>query len=592
MASALHWIPDKLYNYCITAVGANYYLFQRELRTFHCDLLFDVHYKLYKEGRLFQLGTEFEDLSVFEKVLKVKDKRHLLHNCFQALMNYGSQIASKLAEKYRVRCTDVCISSLTEDKKLIEFGFGLGNFLMDAGWFLESEIVFKSLLELCYSCKGSERFKKPQDSDSKTNIYPIILECYVRLLRAQNIYCKFKDAQETFYEAQACIETIKQLELDVNFASIYGEFSVLNFGQNNYQEAYEWSLEALSELDSSMYPREIIHVLRASTKASIVKRELKRAGMLIKQALHLTREQFGQRNLVMADTLLVYGFYLLHVDAISHSVNVYQNALDLRASILGGKNILVAMAHEDLAYALYVYEYSSGHFNNSRDHVDKALQIKANLLNADHLLWASPKRVKALIIEEIALDSNDKVVQQCLFYEAEDLHLCALHLVQEYFGEMNVLTARHYANLGRLYQSMKKYKDSQALQLRAIAIKEALLGPDDHEVAVSMAHLASLYTYDMELYAEAEVLFWKSINIGLKLFGKGYSGLEYDYRGLLRIYGVQHDTEKVFKVHSIMHNWKLLRDKTIEVEKEFCPWTVEVDPVAPEDILANLNSMD
>ena len=74
------------------------------------------------------------------------------------------------------------------------------------------------------------------------------------------------------------------------------------------------------------------------------------------------------------------------------------------------------------------------------------------------------------------------------------------------------------------------------MHLKAIEIKERLLGPEDYEVALSVGHLASLYNYDMQMYEEAEALYFRSINIGKKLFGEGYSGLEYDYRGLLRLY--------------------------------------------------------
>ena len=41
-------------------------------------------------------------------------------------------------------------------------------------------------------------------------------------------------------------------------------------------------------------------------------------------------------------------------------MEVYQNALRVRELSLGGDNLHVAQAHEDLAYATYVCEYSSG----------------------------------------------------------------------------------------------------------------------------------------------------------------------------------------------------------------------------------------
>jgi hypothetical protein len=45
-----------------------------------------------------------------------------------------------------------------------------------------------------------------------------------------------------------------------------------------------------------------------------------------------------------------------------------------------------------------------------------------------------------------------------LLSEAENLHMSALKLAISTFGEKNVQTAKHFGNLGRLYQSMKKFQ--------------------------------------------------------------------------------------------------------------------------------------
>ena len=55
-------------------------------------------------------------------------------------------------------------------------------------------------------------------------------------------------------------------------------------------------------------------------------------------------------------------------------------------------------------------------------------------------------------------------------------------------------------------------------------------------MGLSVGHLAALYCYDMEEFLLAEPLYFRSINIGLKLFGEGFSGLEFDYRGLIHLY--------------------------------------------------------
>ena len=97
-------------------------------------------------------------------------------------------------------------------------------------------------------------------------------------------------------------------------------------------------------------------------------------------------------------------------------------------------------------------------------------------------------------------------------------------------------TAKQYGNLGRLYQTTKMFKRSEQMHLKAIKLKESLLGEEDYEVGLSLGHLASLYAYDMKEYRKAEVLYLRSINISIRLFGLAYSGLKCDYFGLLQVY--------------------------------------------------------
>jgi Tetratricopeptide repeat len=50
------------------------------------------------------------------------------------------------------------------------------------------------------------------------------------------------------------------------------------------------------------------------------------------------------------------------------------------------------------------------------------------------------------------------ITGKAMLEKAEELHQTALRLTKAAFGEQNVQTAKHYGNLGRLYQSMKKYE--------------------------------------------------------------------------------------------------------------------------------------
>ena len=134
------------------------------------------------------------------------------------------------------------------------------------------------------------------------------------------------------------------------------------------------------------------------------------------------------------------------------------------------------------------------------------------------------------------------------------MHTEGLSLARKTFGENNLTTAKYYGNLGRLFQTRRSFKEvraarwllrrsaqptvgaqSEKMHLKAIAIKERVLSPNDYEVALSVGHLASLYNYDMYEHGKAEPLYLRSIRTGLQLFGHSYSGLEYDYRCVLAV---------------------------------------------------------
>lgn len=56
------------------------------------------------------------------------------------------------------------------------------------------------------------------------------------------------------------------------------------------------------------------------------------------------------------------------------------------------------------------------------------------------------------------------------------------------------------------------------MHLKAIDIKEELLGPDDYEVGLSIGHLASLYNFHMNRYRDAEKLYRRSIEISKYIY--------------------------------------------------------------------------
>lgn len=113
--------------------------------------------------------------------------------------------------------------------------------------------------------------------------------------------------------------------------------------------------------------RIIVEVLRQASKSCVVKRKFLQAKLLIGQAVCLAARLYNQdRHPYYSDALMDYAFYLLNYDSIQESVKAYEKALAIRKEIFEKNNIHVAVGHEDLAYALYVNEYSSGRFYSAR----------------------------------------------------------------------------------------------------------------------------------------------------------------------------------------------------------------------------------
>ncbi|XP_073956389.1 protein interacting with APP tail-1 [Choristoneura fumiferana] len=589
-------IPDNLYELCLTNL-VNYLQKSKcernDLRSLPDSILMDVYYKMLQEKRLCILGAELSELHIFERLLRFSGAQLRLLQCFQAVIEHGSKLSAELATGYLNRCGDE-----TKSKDgLIQLGLRLGGFLNEAGWYADAQRVLLRCRQLCRAQPATAHYRR------------LTLECCHRLLNTQSAYCCFPAAAETYalalelldladdspgapdrpdtprHVSAECSHRLDTCDiltvvgglsdgteeegaewaLPALLARLFKEFSALFFVRCDYSAAHAWAMRALRLLRPDTPPKITIEVVRACGKACVVKRRFGAAGLLVRQAVALARRAFGAAHPRYAAALLDYGFYLLNIDSIPHSVAVYEEALATLRRVFGRSSLHVATAQEDLAYALYVLEYSSGRFYKARDHAERAIRIIETLVPPDHLLLASAKRVKALILEEIALDTpaaQEMRGPSLLLDESEALHKAALALSMMAFGEKNVQTAKHYGNLGRLYQSMHKFQDAETMHLKAIAIKEELLGAEDYEVGLSIGHLASLYNYHMQQHNAAETLYLRSIAISLKLFGSRYSGLEYDYRGLVHVFTQLKRHDRAEHYSALLQHWHELREQS------------------------------
>lgn len=83
--------------------------------------------------------------------------RHLLHHCFQALMDHGVKVASILANSFSRRCSYIAESDAHVKEKAIQFGFVLGQqmccvFFVFFSFFIVDDSL-KVVVMLLFSCQ-------------------------------------------------------------------------------------------------------------------------------------------------------------------------------------------------------------------------------------------------------------------------------------------------------------------------------------------------------------------------------------------------------------------------------------------------------
>jgi len=542
----------SLYKNCVKAISRCHFQAVRQnasdqsLPPVTFDMWFDVCRELSEvesQASLDALYKELTNLDILIHFLKLGHKRIQLHQMYEKVNRAfaDNRLNSQVVNAFQQQVTG------GGDKTFLCCAAGqlLASFLIDGGWYLEAAEILESA---------------NVNQEAIRVLHPgVNLNMMAKLLQSRSEFRQFDKAEVILQGLELLNSNTDNVD---GIAYVYCEVSNYYFWRSMYKESFTWSLKAVEGIRTKTPARVMVDILRQAGKSSVVTRRYPLAQLLLREALLKAHEIYGKDHLKYADCLQDYAFYLLNVDKVGLSVQAYEEALKIRTDILGHNNLLVAKLYEELAYATYVFEYSKGNFDKAEERAELAIQTMKRIIPANHLMVASSQRVLALVLEEIAIDMlpDNKAKSSQMLARAEELHLSAVKLTTQAFGEKNVQSAKHYGNLGRLYQTMERFEEAEKMHLKAIHIKEALLGPEDYEVALSIGHLASLYNYDLNEFNKAEELYLRSIEISLRLFGPSYSGLEYDYRGLIRVYEQTGQVHNFAKYILLLRTWKDLKE--------------------------------
>jgi len=542
----------SLYKNCVKAISRCHFQAVRQnasdqsLPPVTFDMWFDVCRELSEvesQASLDALYKELTNLDILIHFLKLGHKRIQLHQMYEKVNRAfaDNRLNSQVVNAFQQQVTG------GGDKTFLCCAAGqlLASFLIDGGWYLEAAEILESA---------------NVNQEAIRVLHPgVNLNMMAKLLQSRSEFRQFDKAEVILQGLELLNSNTEHVD---GIAYVYCEVSNYYFWRSMYKESFTWSLKAVEGIRTKTPARVMVDILRQAGKSSVVTRRYPLAQLLLREALLKAHEIYGKDHLKYADCLQDYAFYLLNVDKVGLSVQAYEEALKIRTDILGHNNLLVAKLYEELAYATYVFEYSKGNFDKAEERAELAIQTMKRIIPANHLMVASSQRVLALVLEEIAIDMlpDNKAKSSQMLARAEELHLSAVKLTTQAFGEKNVQSAKHYGNLGRLYQTMERFEEAEKMHLKAIHIKEALLGTEDYEVALSIGHLASLYNYDLNEFNKAEELYLRSIEISLRLFGPSYSGLEYDYRGLIRVYEQTGQVHNFAKYILLLRTWKDLKE--------------------------------
>jgi hypothetical protein len=256
----------------------------------------------------------------------------------------------------------------------LETGLSLGVLLCDIGCFPVATTVSRACLQLV---------EKVDRADPEYESYLLEVKC--KLLHSLSAYCEFVPADDLASKLSWQVLNSVMPEGVSQLAACY-ELSSHSYMKSQYQESYVWAMKALKLITTSDRPKLIIDVLRQASKSCVVKRQYSKAKMLVMAALAMAKDLYGTKHAKYADCLLDNSYYLLSVDCVSESVQTYEAALALRIMCFGSLNLMVAGAREDLAYAMYVNEYGSGHFSAAERQAGAALDLYHRLVPMDTMV--------------------------------------------------------------------------------------------------------------------------------------------------------------------------------------------------------------
>ncbi len=129
------------------------------------------------------------------------------------------------------------------------------------------------------------------------------------------------------------------------------------------------------------------------------------------------------------------------------------------------------------------------------------------------------------------------------YQKAEEFYLKALKIREEVLGTNHPDTATTYNNLALLYRSQGDYQKAEEFYLKALKITEEILGTNHPDTATTYNNLAGLY-YLQGDYQKAEEFYLKALKITEEVLGTNHPDTATTYNNLAWLYFEQKELNR------------------------------------------------
>lgn len=163
---------------------------------------------------------------------------------------------------------------------------------------------------------------------------------------------------------------------------------------------------------------------------------------------------FGPDHLKFADVLFDLAYIFLLFDKNEHAINIYAEVSRIRLRKLSNQSFLMSLTNAALANACCVRKHRALKL------VQRALRVMVKMLPSKNLLLVSTFRLHFLIKYKITFDKYErfyKTTGLLRFSTLLKIQTDSVKLCLDIHDEMNLITAKNYLELARIYQASHKY---------------------------------------------------------------------------------------------------------------------------------------